>query len=130
MMAVWIHQLRWLTVLCLVSCTGSVAVMAQEVPQSLMGDWSLQLDSKTPAWLSVQEQDSRAVVFFRLYVGSAGPYRNVTVEDGRLKFVLKKKRKATAEPATVELGLKGGQLDGVIVRPQANGTSERIQFTG
>ena len=140
MAADWIRQCRLLVLLSLLVGVGQSAATAQEIPAALLGDWSLQLDSKVPAWLSVQEQDGQPLVFFRLYVGSAGPYRDVTVEDGRLKFVMKKKRKVTAEPATVEVGLKDGRLDGVIVRSQALGgkasggnadvAGQRIRFTG
>lgn len=130
MMAVLIYRYRLLAVLGLAIFVGPTAAVAQDIPTKLLGDWSLQLDSKTPAWLSVQEQDGQPVVFFRLYVGSAGPHRDVTIKEGRLRFVLKKKRKATTAPATVEVGLKDGRLDGVLVRPRANGPSERILFTG
>lgn len=106
------------------------SAIAEDLPEPLIADWSLQLESKTPAWLSVQQQDGQPVVFFRHYIGSAGPYRDVLIEGGRVKFVLKKKRKSNAEPATVEFGLKDGELDGVIIRPLANRASHRIRFTG
>lgn len=144
-MAISTRHYRLLGLVCLTLCANQNVVSGQEIPTPLLGDWSLQLDSKTPAWLSIQQQDGRPLVFFRLYVGSAGPYHDVTVEGGRLKFVMRKKRKSTAQPATVEVGLKDGKLDGLIVRPRgqggqvadgratgtkASGGSQQIRFTG
>lgn len=109
----------------------SAATLAEELPADLSGDWSLELDSGLPAWLSIQEENGKPLVYMRLYVGSAGPYRDVTVADGRLKFALAKKKKApTLQRPTVDLGMQDGKLDGVLVRPSADGRTENIRFTG
>ena len=105
--------------------------LADSIPKGLAGDWSLELESGLPAWMSVQEINGYPVVYLRLYVGSVGPYDKVEVADGRLKFSLaKKKKKGSPASQTVEVGLKDGKLDGVIIRQFPNGTTERIAFTG
>lgn len=129
-MATLIHQFGLMACLGSAICLWPASATAQDVPSALIGDWSLQLQSKTPAWLSVQQHDGKPVVYFRRYVGSAGPYREVAVNKGRLQFVMKKKRKATAEPATVEFGITDGQLDGVIRRLQPDGSIKRDLFSG
>ncbi len=97
--------------------------------QELKGDWSLDLDSKLPAWMSVQEEAGKPVVYFRLYVGSAGPHQEVVQSDRRLKFTLKKNKKSK-KTTTVDVGLKDGILDGVIVHTAPDGSSQREKFTG
>ena len=97
--------------------------------QELKGDWSLDLDSKLPAWMSVQEEAGKPVVYFRLYVGSAGPHQEVVQSDRRLKFTLKKNKKSK-KTTTVDVGLKDGILDGVIVHAAPDGSSQREKFTG
>lgn len=95
----------------------------------LKGDWSLDLDSGLPAWMSIQEDEGKPLVYMRLYVGSAGPYANVEESNGRLKFVLKKNKKAKTV-TTVDVGMTAGKLDGVIIRQSLDGTTEREAFTG
>ena len=97
--------------------------------QELKGDWSLDLDSKLPASMSVQEEAGKPVVYFRLYVGSAGPHQEVVQSDRRLKFTLKKNKKSK-KTTTVDVGLKDGILDGVIVHTAPDGSSQREKFTG
>lgn len=98
-------------------------------PEELAGDWSLDLDSGLPAWMSIQESEGKPLVYLRLYVGSAGPCNDVEESDGRLKFTLRKNKKAK-KTTTVEVGLKSGKLDGVIVRQSPDGSIEREAFTG
>ena len=108
-------------------CSPPSASTAQA--EELAGDWSLDLDSGLPAWMSVQESEGKPLVYLRLYVGSAGPYDNVEASNGRLKFALRKKRRRTTT-TTVDVGMKAGKLDGVIVRQSPDGSSEREAFTG
>ena len=107
----------------------SNALVSTAQSQELAGDWSLELDSGLPAWMSVTEADGDPSVSMRLYVGSAGPYKDVEETNGRLKFTLKKNRKSKTT-TTVDVGMKAGKLDGVLVRTLADGSSERETFTG
>jgi len=91
-----------------------------------MGDWSLDLESGLPAWMSVQESNGKPLVYLRLYVGPNGSYDDVEINDGRLAFTIKKrKRKAPATSPirqTVEFGLKDGKPDGVLTRHRQDGS--------
>ena len=51
--------------LCLL-LAGSLAIQAEPVPEKLLGDWSLQLDSGEPAWMSVGGKE----VKLRIHVGA------------------------------------------------------------
>lgn len=104
---------------------------AQSIPEGLIGDWSLDLDSGTPGWMRVEEVGGKPVVSMRLYIGPAGPYEKVQLSDGRLSFALKKGRKAdSGKSDQVNVGLKEGRLDGTIHRTLADGTSETESFSG
>ena len=105
---------------------------ANTIPTGLAGDWSLDLESKTPAWMRIVEQDGKPKVFMRIYIGSTGPHKDVELIDGRLKFQMKKKRKkdAKAKITYVDVGIKNGLLDGIIERELANGKMQRDTFTG
>ena len=59
----------------------------------LIGDWSLQMRSGTPAWMSINQTEGSWDVKMRLYVGSDGPHTNVTMTDGRLTFKLRQNKK-------------------------------------
>ncbi len=117
-------------------CFGLVAstslfARAEELPTGLAGDWSLQLDSGLPAWMRVVEKDGEPMVFLRLYVGPAGPYK-ATLVDGRLAFEIKRKNnktKALTSVTQVNVGLRDGKLDGTLVK-KAGGKEERDSFTG
>ncbi len=79
---------------------------AESVPRQLMGDWSLEMDSGMPAWMSVLETDGKPLVHIRFYIGPTGPYKDVVVKNGRLQFEIKKKRKnAPLTITTVDVGL-------------------------
>jgi hypothetical protein len=81
--------------------------------------------------MSVVETNGQPLVYIRFYIGSAGPYENVEVKDGRLKFdIRKKQKKGPLTMQTIDVGLKAGKLDGKIVRQLPNGTVEQEQFTG
>ncbi len=98
-------------------------------PNELVGDWSLKMDSGTPAWLSIQKHQGETVVRMRLYVGSDGPHRDVVEMDGRLTFTLKQNKKAKSV-TTVSVKASNGVLDGVLVKKLAGGTQQRELFTG
>jgi hypothetical protein len=95
----------------------------------LLGDWSLDLKSGLPGWMSIQEREGQPLVYLRLYVGSAGPYKHVEESNGRLKFTLKKNKKAK-NTTTVDVGIKAGKLDGVIIRQSPDGSTQRETFSG
>ena len=94
--------------------TAKNADFANVVFGSLLGDWSLQMESGEPAWMRVGED----AVHMRIYVGPAGPFPAKLV-DGRLEFVHKRKK------AEVSLGIVAGQLDGVVTRQ-----GKAVTFTG
>ena len=111
-------------------CVIIVAAFSQSVrADELKGDWSLELESGMPAWMSVQERDGKPLVYLRLHVGPVGPYDEVAEAGGRLNFALRKNRK-TKHETTVDVGMEGGKLDGVIVRKFPDGSVKREPFTG
>ena len=104
---------------------------AAPVPAELLGDWSLDLDSGEPAWMSVGEKEVR----LRVYVGPEGPYPIAKVANGRIHFERRKRRKQNGRRITVStavsVGITNGKLDGVILRPPRDGgEKETIRFTG
>lgn len=108
---------------------------AEPIPENLMGDWSLELESGEPAWMSFFEEDGEGKVRMRVYVGPEGPYRIDSVKDGRVSFTLKPKRKEKGSKAMieqlVEVGIRDGKLDGTLRRsPRDGGEEEIIPFTG
>lgn len=116
------------------SCTGLVFLVAITLSstapaQNLAGDWSLDLESGLPAWMSVTKTASKPVVYMRLHVGPVGPYEDVVEAGGRLKFTLKKNKKSK-NTVSIDVGMKAGKLDGVIIRQAADGTATREGFTG
>jgi len=110
---------------CILVCTLASNAHAE----ALTGDWSLKLDSGTPAWLSIRKNNEETVVKMRLHVGSDGPHQDVRESDGRLTFTLRQNRKSVVT-RTVDLGIKDGQLEGVIVSTSKDGTIQRDAFTG
>ena len=119
---------RLCTTLCLCFVLSSVLI-SDAGAEDLAGDWSLDLDSGLPAWMSVQEIDGEPVVYMRMYVGSVGPHKNVVESDGRLKFTFKKNKKAKTGKS-VDVGITNGKLDGVIVSQMEDGSTQRESFTG
>lgn len=103
----------------------------EPVPTSLYGDWSLGMENDMPAWMRVTEEDGEPTVYMRLYVGPAGPYKDLEISDGRLKFEIKKRKKnKSAFSQFVDVGIKDGKLEGKLVRKSAEGSTEIIAFTG
>ena len=95
----------------------------------LMGDWSLTLQSGTPAWMSIRDSDGPPEVKLRLHVGPDGPHKDVKYADGRLTFTLRQNKKMT-DVKTAEVAIKDGKLDGVIVSTAQDGTVKRDPFSG
>ncbi|MFK7769621.1 MAG: DUF1080 domain-containing protein [Mariniblastus sp.] len=105
------------------------------VPEDLMGDWSLDLESEEPAWMSVFENEGKVKVRMRVYIGSEGPYEISKISDGRIQFRIKPLRKGKKSKAftvrTVDVGMRDGKLDGVIVHAPNDGSAgKRIKFGG
>lgn len=93
------------------------------------GDWSLSLKSGTPGWLSIQRVDGKPLVKMRLHVGSDGPHEDVKETDGRFSFTLRKNKKAKGSK-TVDLGMKDGKLEGVVISTSKDGSIQRDPFVG
>ncbi len=130
-----LKSLSSLAILCVVALAPESALKAESAPKELLGDWSLDLESGEPAWMSVGEKDGRLLVRMRVYIGPDGPYSVTEVTDGRLKFSLRRRRMAQGSQvfieSAVEVGVLKGTLDGVIVRTSTDGSvAERIRFTG
>ncbi len=111
------------------------AAHAESIPKGLLGDWSLDLESGEPAWMSIFKDEGKAMARMRVYVGPEGPYAIDKVKEGRIHFSLKKKRKAKKSNVyldqVVEVGLTNGKLEGLLIRtPNDGGEGERIRFTG
>ncbi|MEM9478751.1 MAG: DUF1080 domain-containing protein [Verrucomicrobiota bacterium] len=116
---------------CMLAVLCSSALKAKPVPKELLGDWSLNLESGEPAWMSVGEEEVR----MRVYVGPEGPYSIDEVNDGRLKFSLKPMRKAKGSKIfvaqSVEVGITDGKMDGNLTRTPNDGSpGSEIRFTG
>ncbi|MBT6055535.1 MAG: hypothetical protein HOH16_08910, partial [Planctomycetaceae bacterium] len=73
----------------------------------LIGDWSLQMESGTPSWMSIHKTDGVWDVRMRLYVGSDGPHTDVIMTDGRLAFRIRQNKKTT-DTKTVNVGMTNG----------------------
>lgn len=129
------HLATSLLVLCSLVAVLTAPLQAQSVPDELMGDWTLKLDSGEPAWMSVGEKEGRPLVHMRVYVGPDGPYEVTEVANGRIQFSLKRQRKSKQSEvyieSAVDVGIKDGKLAGVMVRTPNDGSEgQRIQFTG
>ncbi|MEM7560167.1 MAG: family 16 glycoside hydrolase [Planctomycetota bacterium] len=122
--------------LCVLGFMSTRSVSGEDgIPKGLMGDWTLQLDSKEPAWLSIAEQDGKPIVRMRVYIGSDGPFEVTKIADGKIHFPIKsvraKKGSKVVTKREVEVGLSDGKLDGTIKYLPNDGTKGRtIRFTG
>jgi hypothetical protein len=94
----------------------------------LFGDWSLKLDSGTPAWMSVREGNESPVVKLRLHVGPDGPHKDVQYSEGRLKFTLRQNKKMR-DTKVVTVEITDGKLAGVITATSPDGSVTRDPFT-
>ena len=118
-----------MTLRTLLSLITALTLQTVCAAQELSGDWSLQLESETPAWMSVRDLDGEPKVKLRLYVGPNGPQKNVQYNDGRLTFELRQNNKAK-DVKTVDVGINDGKLDGVITSTASDGTVKMDSFTG
>lgn len=107
---------------------------ASLISDELLGDWSLDLESGEPAWMSVVENEGQLIVYMRVYIGPVGPYEATEIANDRIKFSLKPKKRKGSNViiySDVELGISNGKLIGKIVRTTNDGNdSETIGFTG
>jgi len=113
----------------------AVGLHAATVPEELLGDWTLDLESGEPAWMSVSRKDGHPLVRMRVYIGSDGPYNVSEAASGRIQFSPRRRRIAPGSDvfieSAVDVGVNQGKLDGVIVRTSTDGTlNERVRFTG
>ena len=97
--------------------------------EQITGDWSLSLDSGTPAWLSVKRIDGKPVVQMRLHVGPDGPHQDIKESDGQLTFTLRQNKKAN-DTKTVDALLKDGKLTGAVISKSKDGIVKRDTFKG
>ena len=122
--------------LCTVALLSRTTISAEEsIPKELLGDWSLDLDSNEPAWLSVAAKDGSPIVHMRVYVGSDGPFKVTRIANGRIYFPIKSIRKKKGSQLStkreVNVGLSDGKLDGAIKYIRGDGAPDRIvRFTG
>ena len=117
--------------LCLTLFSSLQRTHAEPVPGDLLGDWSLDLESGEPAWMSVGEKEVR----LRVHVGPIGPYPIEKIENGRVHFSRKNRRMKNGQRITVtsavSIGMSKGKLDGAIVRALHNGAEKAtVRFTG
>lgn len=110
------------------------AVFADKIPVGLLGDWSLDLDSKEPSWLRMVEDEKQGpLAYLRVYVGPKGPFEITEIKDGKIHFVRRSNKKTKAGKVVVktevEVGLVDGKLVGKLRRPNDEGI-ETVAFTG
>lgn len=118
-----------------ISLCSSILLQAAPLPTNLLGAWSLDLESRQPAWMRIIEENGKQQAYLRVYVGSEGPYEIKSIENGRIQFDMRKRKKTDAGRitvvSTVDVGVMNGQLDGVIKSPTDKGDAvTRIHFTG
>lgn len=122
--------------LCAAILLASTTVSAADaIPSELLGDWSLDLETKEPAWMSVVEKEGKPFVHMRIYIGSDGPFEVTEIVNGRIRFAIKPIRKAKGSKffmkREVEVGLTDGKLDGTINHVPSDGTKGKtVRFTG
>lgn len=112
----------WVLLLLGMFCGGNLLA-----DDRMTGDWSLQLASKTPAWLSIKQANGKPVVRMRLYVGPEGPYDSVKESNGRLRFNLKGNKNLQRH---VDVEFDEGRLQGFVVSQTADGNVDRDPFVG
>lgn len=115
--------------LCLFLSLSLVVGRAAGQAENLFGDWSLDLESDLPAWMSIQGTTDDPTVYMRLYVGSAGPCKEVNWKGRDLCFTLKRNKKAKMTK-TVCVGIEDGKLSGVINTAFDSGKNSTEKFSG
>jgi len=128
------RTIGWAAAFCVIAINGTWRAYSQSVPEALIGDWTLDLDSGEPAWMSVVENGDRIVVHMRVYIGPDGPYEVTRVANGRIRFSLRPLRDSDSNNGptlrSVEVGVSDGKLDGVITQLPPGGGEKRTSFTG
>ncbi|MDF2376744.1 MAG: DUF1080 domain-containing protein [Verrucomicrobiales bacterium] len=129
------HLRNLLTLLSALIVASADPLNATPIPKNLLGDWSLDLETGEPAWMSITQEEGTPVVYMRVHVGPEGPYDITEVADGRIKFSLKPKRKAKGSDTYiqqhVEVGFTDSKLNGTLIRSLKDGSeSEETSFTG
>ena len=104
-MASAMHHGQISIVVAAIVLSSTTTARAESLPKELVGDWSLELDSGSPGWMRVEAPNGKPEVSIRFYIGPAGPYKDVKVVDGRLKFEIKRRKKNGPISATsVDVG--------------------------
>ncbi|MEC8389634.1 MAG: DUF1080 domain-containing protein [Planctomycetota bacterium] len=121
--------------LVLVLLTSRNLAAEDRIPKELMGDWSLELESNEPAWMSISQAAGKPVIRMRVYIGSDGPFEVTKIANGRIYFPIKsvrtKKNSKVVTKREVGVGLREGKLDGKIDYISADGTiGKTVTFTG
>lgn len=120
----------------LLSISLSSLANAEPIPEELVGDWSLEIESGEAGWLSVGESEGQPVVAMLVDVGSIRPLKGVKVEGGKIHIPLKKYRKGGKKGEIIrqtraEVWVEEGKLRGVII---TSFPDERVEvgdpFTG
>lgn len=93
------------------------------------GDWSLRLESKTPAWMSIREMNGKPAVKLRLHVGPDGPHKVTEYTDKTLKLTLRSNKRSQVA-RTLEATFEGGRLVGQIHSVTESGKREVDRFVG
>ena len=93
------------------------------------GAWSLQLESNTPAWMSIREEKGEPTVKLRLHVGPDGPHKVTEYTDKTLKLTLRSNKKSGVT-RTLDATLEGGRLAGQILSVTESGKREVDRLVG
>ena len=117
-------------------CGSAGLSLAEPVPESLLGDWSLSLQSGEAGWLSVAEKDGEPSVAMMVNVGSIKPLNGVEVRDGNIHVPLRTVRKGKKGPIVSQnralIWSEAGVLKGEVVTSFADSDKAEIRdpFTG
>lgn len=116
-----------------VMLAGVLSAQHETIPKELIGDWTLELDSGKPAWLSIVKKDGEPQIFMRVYVGPQGPHKVTEVVDGNVRFNMFSRPKGETGKvhSAVQVGIKYGKLQGHILRTDDDGRiNETVHFSG
>ena len=110
---------------------------AESIPEPLLGDWSLQIESGEAGWLSISEtDDGKPSVAMMVNVGSIKPLKGVEVRDGKIHVPLKTFRKGGRKGPVISqnravIRSENGELKGEIVTrfPESGKTEVHDPFT-
>jgi len=96
------------------------ALQAEPLPDLMLGDWSLKIESGGAGWLSISEtNDGEPSVAMMVNVGSIKPLKGVEIRDGKIHVPLKVFRKGRNGPVISQnrarIWLEADKLRGEIV---------------